>query len=617
MKKFLCLILALGFIFCSTCRDYNSHIVPDDSEQKDEMEDNTPVIEGHWIVKDGASEYVVLIPDAASSTLRTAAAEFTFFFNRATDINLEIKNNSEYSASEKYISFGETSASDSVAVSETELGAQGFRIKTVGDNIIVKSAGIHGVLWGAYELLTRMFNYEYYAKDVYYIKTDVKELALKNYDITDKPDIEIRAVADSQGYSNPEVAHRLRQFQVYDEFLIPMKKPYHNSFDYVADADGNVDARFLATSGLQLCYTGHGDDSVVEEMLDRSIEYIKPLIEKSEWNDFMYGIEDEYSWCQCDACKDCKKNYGTNSASVILYMNRLRDKLDAYLSEAGIERKINFYWFAYTDIVQPPVHKDANGEYVANDPALICKDGVGILFAPITNNFTQSIYSHTNEMAYEQLKGFKAITNRLLVWTYACNFTDFFVPYDSTTYMQELFKAVVENNGVYLFNQGRHSQGNSSGFDVLRQYLVAKLGWNVNADVEKLTDNFFDVYFGRAKEPMRKMYDELRTIMRYNYDVLGMSGRVLADVENEKYWPVQVLNHWIQLIDEAYALAGDDSALHERILRESIFVRYYQLKFYIIDGDDLEDIRKQFIKDALAVGIVRASEARAINNVFD
>lgn len=607
----------LGFIFCSACLENNSHNVPDNGEQNEEAGDNTPVIEDHWIVKDGASEYVVLIPDSASATLQTAATEFTFFFSRATDINLAIKNDAEYSASEKYISFGNTSVADSVVVSESELGTQGFRIKTVGDNVVVKSAGRHGVLWGAYELLTRMFGYEYYAKDVYYIKTDVKQLALKDYDITDKPDIEIRAVADSQGYSDAEVAHRLRQFQVYDEFLIPMKKPYHNSFEYVADTDGTVPARFLATSGLQLCYTGRGDDSVVEEMLDRSIEYLKPLIAKSEWSDFLYGIQDEYAWCQCDACKDCKQKYGTNSAAVILYMNRLRDKLDAYLLEAGIERRINFYWFAYTDIVQPPVHKDVNGEYVANDPSLICKDGVGIMFAPITNNFTQSIYSQTNEMAYEQLKGFKAITNRLLVWTYACNFTDFFVPYDSTTYMQELFKAVVDNNGVYLFNQGRHSQGNSSGFDVLRQYLVAKLGWDVNANVEKLTDNFFDIYFGKAKEPMKQMYDELRTVMRYNYDVLGMSGGVLADVANEKYWPVQLLNHWMQLINEAYVLAGDDSALYERILRESIFVRYYQLKFYILDGDDLEDIRKQFIKDALMVGIVRASEARAINNVFD
>lgn len=626
MKKFLCLMLAFVLIFCAACSSDKKSEVPEEdqrreedggTEKKERERDKTPAVEGKWVVKNGVSDYYVLIPDSASTTTQLAAAELVYFFNRATDVNLSIKTDSEYSESNKYISFGNTSVSGDVSVSSAELGSQGFKIKTVGDNIVVKSVGQHGLLWGAYELLTRMFGYEYYAKDVYYIDSDVKDLPLKNFDITDKPDIEVRAVADSQGYYNSEVAHRMRQFQVYDEFLLPMKHAYHNSFDYMADEDGNIDPRFLATTGLQLCYTGHGDDAVVDEMIDKAINYLKPIIAASEWSDVMFGIQDEYGWCQCKACQDCKAQYGTNSSTLILFMNKFRTKLDNYLREANVGRQINLYFFAYTDAVQPPVHKEGN-DYVANDPSLVLKDGLGILFAPITNNFTQSIYSQTNEATYEQLKSFKAITNKLLVWTYACNFTDFFAPYDSITYMQDLFQAIVDNNGTYLFNQGRHSQENSSQFDALRQYLVAKLGWNVHADVEQLTDEFFDVYFGRTQAPMRKMYDELRTLMRYDYDVLGMSGAILdPSVTSEKYWPVQTLNHWLDLIDEAYALAGDDKDLHERILRESIFVRYFMLKLYILDGEDVEEMRKQFIKDAASVGIARASEQRALANVFD
>ena len=191
------------------------------------------------------------------------------------------------------------------------------------------------------------------------------------------------------------------------------------------------------------------------------------------------------------------------------------------------------------------------------------------------------------------------------------------MPFDSTTYMVDWVKAIVENNGTYWFNQGRHSQGNSSQFDALRQYLVAKLGWDMNADVERLTNNFFEVYFGVAKEPMRKMYDELRTVMRYNSDVLGMSSAVTQDATREEHWPEQLLNGWMQLIEEAYGLAGDNKALHERILRESIFVRYYLIKFYMSDADNIEELKQEFISDAMKVGIEKASEHKAINKAFD
>ena len=572
-----------------------------------------------WIVSGGASDYSILVPDGASDTILTAADEFKYFFGIATGIEMTITT--EYSGSGKYISFGDTSAAESVSVSEGELGTQGFKIKTVDDNVIIKAAGDYGVLWGAYELLSEMFDYEYYAKDVYYIDTGITSLSLKDYDVVSVPDIEIRAVADSQGYDNTEVAHRFRQIRGYGEFWLPLNSVYHNSFTLVKDENGTVKAAYKAINtedptkaGKQLCYTGQGDDDVVEEMLDNCVRNLAPIIKASDLSDVLFGIEDTGIgyWCQCDACKEIKELYGTDSATMILFMNRLRDKLDDYLDEEGIDRQINIYFYAYTDTAEPPVHEEG-GVYVANDASLVCKDGVGIMFAPIYNDFTQSIYSEENSTYYEQLQKFKAITDKLLVWTYACNFTDYFAPYDSTTYMPELFEAIVDNNAMYIFNQGRQDQGNSSVFDALRQYLVSKLEWNVNADMADLTDEFFDVYFNDAQQPMRQIYDELMALVRYNYDVLGMDGGVLAEVSDKNYWPVNTLTHWLELIEEAQELAGDDDALQARILRESIFIRYYLLKLYNIGG---EGARRQMIYDALSVGIVKAAPKIAIKRVF-
>ncbi len=626
MKKILCIILAITFLFLTACKDNpdTGDTTPSKPIEVVTPEDTSPEVTGKYVVKNGTSDYKILIPDSASTTIQTASAEIAYFFSYATGIDLETKTESQYSSTEKYISLGNTTASQSVTVTKDELGSQGFKIVTVNDNIVIKSVGDHGILWGAYELMTRMFNYEYYAKDVFQIDTEVNELKLKNYAITDRPDIEVRAVADSQGYSNPEVAHRMRQFQVYDEFLIPMDNYYHNSYYYVMDGvDENgkpiVPDDFIGSCGTQLCLTAKGDPDKYEEMLNRALNYLTTAILKSDKSDVIFGVMDENGWCSCTSCQAEINKYGEKQATMILFMNDLRTKLDAWLATANIGRDINIYYTAYFDIVKPPVVKNSQGEYEASHPDMKLKDGVGILFAPIGADYTQSIYASKNSSTYEQLKMMRAITKKLLIWTYACNFMDYFLPFDSTTYMQDWAQAIVANNGTYWFNQGRMSQGNSSQFDVLRQYLVAKVGWDVNADLAVLTNNFFNVYFGATStdHPMYRMYDEFRTMMRYNSDVLGMGSGVVQDNTRKEFFPEQLLNKWTGYINEAYELAGNDKALKDRIMLESMFVRFYTIKFYKSGADNIQELKDEFIKDAMRLGIEAWKEKGPIAEAFD
>ncbi|MBR2498741.1 MAG: DUF4838 domain-containing protein [Clostridia bacterium] len=585
-------------------------------------------VEDGWVVKGGESEYAILVPDTLSYELNIATEELIHFFKEATGVELPIVKNSNYNAYDKYISLGGTRLASSVPVSEAELGAQGFKVVTVGNNVVINAVGDFGVLWGVYGLLNEMFEYKYYAKDVYVIDTNVENLLLVNYNFQDKPDIETRIVADSQAYEDRQVAHRMYQTEGYGEFWLPFHNPYHNSFYYVMDGlDANnkpiVPDRFLSTSSeynkTQLCYTGHGEESILNEMLERSVDYIIAAV-KTQWKyrtncDALFGIQDENGWCECTFCRNVINQYGTQSSTMILFMNKLRERLDERLEAENIDRQINLYYFAYFATEEPPVHKE-NGEYVANDPALVCKEGLGIFYAPISANFTQSIYSNENIVTYERLKSFEALTDKLLVWTYACNYYDYFTPFDSFTYMPDLFQAVVNNNGTYLFNQGRQDQGNSSNFDTLRHYLVSRLGWDVDADVEALTDEFFDVYFGKAKEPMRDLYNRYRERMRTNYDNLGLSSHVFANgVINSSHLPKAALDNWMVLINQAYELAGNDEALRQRILRESIFIRYYQIKFYTTG--DTSALKAQLIQDAKSVGILKASAHRSIDQLFE
>lgn len=589
-----------------------------------------------WLVYDGESEYEILVPDTTSYELNIAANELVYFFKQATGIELPIQKNSNYKADGKYISLGATSVSNTISVSEEKLGTQGFRIVTVDDDLIIKSVGDFGTLWGVYELLAQLFDYEYYARDVYQIDTDVTKLLFVDFDFSDKPDIDYRANGDSQGNTvvngvlktDRETAHRMRQIEVWGEFALygAGSTPYHNSFDYVRDASGTLPSRFLSIGGTkpgsQLCYTGHGDDTVVEEMLNRSVNYLAAALKKS-WQyrkntDAIFSPQDDNGWCACSACTSVINKYGAKSATLILFVNRLRAKLDAYLQENNITTKINLYFTSYMETEELPVYKNSSGEWTANAPEVICNEGVGIMFAPIYANFTQSIYADANKETYDRLQSLTALTDRVLVWTYACYYEEYFAPFDTFTYMQDWFQAIVENGGIYLFNQGMQDQGNSSQFDLLRQYLVSKLAWDVDADIDALTDEFFESYFGKAKLPMRQIYNELRERMRYNYDTLKMPSTTSAKscYYETQYWPKDLLLKWKRLIDEAYELAGNNETLKERILLESIFIRYYLLKIYPETAKNLTEEKTQLIADAKSVGIARASSHRTIDELF-
>ena len=56
-----------------------------------------------------------------------------------------------------------------------------------------------------------------------------------------------------------------------------------------------------------------------------------------------------------------------------------------------------------------------------------------------------------------------------------------------------------------MFQQG--TGGNISEFYELRQYLIAKLLWNPDADVNALMDDFLDGYYGPAANYIREYID--------------------------------------------------------------------------------------------------------------
>ena len=90
-----------------------------------------------YIIKDGKTDYKILIPVKAEEDEISAANELQFFIKESTAVLLEITDKSTDDV--HYFSIGNTDLlkANGFKTDYSELGEQGFKIKTKGGNVFI------------------------------------------------------------------------------------------------------------------------------------------------------------------------------------------------------------------------------------------------------------------------------------------------------------------------------------------------------------------------------------------------------------------------------------------------------------------------------------------------
>ena len=174
----------------------------------------SPDIADKWLVKNGTTEYKVVVPtttsEADSAEFRLFREEFVKWFFEATNIVIDVVTDvslpsQNHDATQKYISLDETTLLKSLKGTEKEfaydkatVGRIGGRIVTVDDNIYLVGWADAGTLNMVYTFLTLYFNYETYSANTTVIDRGVKNLNLRAFQVTDIPDIQEQASSDYQ-----------------------------------------------------------------------------------------------------------------------------------------------------------------------------------------------------------------------------------------------------------------------------------------------------------------------------------------------------------------------------------------------------------------------------------
>jgi len=84
------------------------------------------------------------------------------------------------------------------------------------------------------------------------------------------------------------------------------------------------------------------------------------------------------------------------------------------------------------------------------------------------------------------------------------------MPYPNFKVLQPNIQTLRDNSSIGIMEQAAY-QSRGGEFAELRAYLISKLLWNADADVDKVIDDFMYGYYGRSGQYVREYFDLLHS----------------------------------------------------------------------------------------------------------
>ena len=564
-----------------------------------------------YLVRNGKSDYVVVIPENASDYVVSAQEEFVHLFEKATDIQLRKATDTglTHNASARYISIGETSllSSAEITLNKAQLGQDGGRVVTKDKSVYICGGADTGTLFMVYTFMNITFNYETYYTDCMEIDTNVKNKALKAYDVTDIPDFQMRAwnnhilTDEHEDYDKDMFAERMRyvgnrgySFMTIHtnpdgkyQGAVQTSGASTNSTKWLPPTMYNDDTKFpeiyhpkwFSTEGNELCFTARGDEEELEAMLDECMwkatySLMKYTPDKyPQYTAMTLTQQDTTAYCRCKACTEKADRLGGIVGVYIDFMNQLAERIENWMNQpenAEYKRDdFTLLFFGYSYTKQAPVKY--NAELGVYEPLIKCRHNVGVYFAS-GGEMQQELTSKDNEKFLQNVDNWGLVTDNIYFWFYSANHRNYMWFYDSFSHFTpEFYSHMATRSNRMIFSQGQEaSKGTLSTFNNLKVYLEAKLMWDTSLDMEVLIDKFFNAMYKESAPKVKEVFLSMRAHMQYllvHYEKFGAGNR--PDFASQEYWPLALLEGWVRELDDAKKLVERyktlDAQLYERI----------------------------------------------------
>ncbi|RPJ02183.1 MAG: DUF4838 domain-containing protein [Candidatus Aminicenantes bacterium] len=434
------------------------------------------------------------------------------------------------------------------ASSLSSLRPDGFLAGTSTGNLYIVSGGGKGAIYGVVHLLEKYFGCRRYSPtaEVFPPRDD---LALGCLFEADNPVNEVRVVNgefaldadyldwmrlhDHRGlYGTGYYVHTFQR-------LVPWQSYFAAHPEYFALMNGKriIDQPCLSRP------------EVFDIAVARLREEMASQPDKKIWS---VSQNDNFSYCQCPECLAAIEEEGSPAGPVLRFVNRVAALFP--------DKTISTLAYQYSRPAPRMTRPAPNVE---------------VMLCTIELNRSLSIAGDPSSASFvRDIEAWSRICGNLYLWDYTVNFSHHVSPFPNLHVLQPNIRFFVDHGVRRHFQQTNTGPGHETS--ELKAYLLARLLWNPGADVEAVTEDFLDGYYGKSGTFIGRYIKALEAALRRSGAKLDIyEPPAVHDGDHLSAGDIASYN---ALFDRAEAAAAGDPATLTRVRTARLPLMYAMLE---------------------------------------
>ena len=506
----------------------------------------------YTLFSNGKSDYRIALAPGASESERWAAGELQHWIKVISGVELPLQNPDQPHAGPQIVIGYNSIITEKTGVSAPADLDESFHYLNSGGDILIYGGKMRGTMYGVMAFLENEFGCRWYTPSVSVIP-ERKEFIFNWLDRTEKPAVRVRndfyfeafdpdwaARNRMNGTLGPRQQHGgIESYWAVHTFypLMPPSEFYDKHPEYYSLIKGK-----RIQDRAQLCLTNPDVLKIITERIKmrmrESPEYLIYDVSQNDW----------YNPCQCDKCQEIVSKEGSESGLIIWFVNQVAELVEKEFPDKFIGT------LAYQYTRKPPKEIRPKNNVVVRLCSIEC------CFAHDFKSCPQ------NQSFLTDLKNWSVLAPHLYIWDYVVGFNHYLTPYPNFKVLQSNIRTLAENNAIGIMEQAA-SQCRGTEFAELRSYLISRLLWNPDCDIEKVINDFMVGYYGRSGKYVRQYLELLHARITPNTHIH------LALSPDDPIFSDQFVNEASQIFEEASKVAQNDEQLH-RVELASLPVLY-------------------------------------------
>ena len=458
----------------------------------------------------------VVIRRDASPSERYAAEELVRYVEKMTAVRLPVIDDAQPLPARAVI-LGMTRHTSTLAAgapATRELGDEGFRLLAVPPHLLVMGSYKRGVLYGVYELLETYGGVGWFAswhevvprRDVFAVPASLDDTQTPTFVFRNPSWLDVRHHADfavrcrMNGQSNGmEPRHggcalrfvrHLGSAHTFNR-LLPCAKWFQQHPEYFSEVNGaRRDGR------TQLCLTNPDVLRLVVSNVLAHIEADERIREDPVPINVAGVSQNDWGYfCTCAKCRAVDEEEGTQTGSVLRFVNRVAEEVEKVHPDFFIETLIYSYTRTPPRLARP-------------------RHNVMPCLCAYECSFAQPLATRNrpvNAAFMDDLEKWGSYSDNLYLWDYTTDYGHYLYPMPNVLTLQPNIQTFRDNGVKYYSPEGGPYHAD---FAELKAWLIAKLSWNCDRPLAPLLEQFFSGYYGAAAPFVRQYFDEVESLLR-------------------------------------------------------------------------------------------------------